>query len=94
MKTNVTVTLLVLLTSIPFFALLNRGGFSIQNAASQEQTGTTAPRTAVKQHTKPPAVSVIHVSFRPLNLALIPGGNPARSTVTPVSSGMRQSNPC
>jgi hypothetical protein len=74
MKTNVTVTLLVLLTSIPFFALLNRGGLSIQNAASQEQTGTTAPRTAVKQHTKPPAVSVINVSFRPLNLALIPGG--------------------
>lgn len=74
MKTNVTVTLLVLLTSIPFLALLNRGGFSIQNAASQEQTGTTAPRTAVKQHTKPPAVSVINVSFRPLNLALIPGG--------------------
>lgn len=74
MKTNVTVTLLVLLTSIPFFALLNRGGFSIQNAASQEQTRTTAPRTAVKQHTKPPAVSVINVSFRPLNLALIPGG--------------------
>jgi hypothetical protein len=74
MKTNVTVTLLVLLTSILFFALLNLGGFSKHNAASQEQTGTTAPRTAVEQHTKPPAVSVIHVSFRPLNLALIPGG--------------------
>jgi hypothetical protein len=72
MKTNVTVTLLVLLTL--FFALLNRGGFSKYNAASQEQTGITAPRTAVEQHTKPPAVSVIHVSFRPLNLALIPGG--------------------
>ena len=72
MKTNVTVTLLVLLTL--FFALLNLGGFSKHNAASQEQTGTTAPRTAVEQHTKPPAVSVIHVSFRPLNLALIPGG--------------------
>jgi len=71
---KITVTLLVLLTSILFFALLNRGGFSKHNAASQEQTGTTAPRTAVEQHTKPPAVSVIHVSFRPLNLALIPGG--------------------
>jgi hypothetical protein len=70
MKT--TVTLLVLLTL--FFALLNRGGFSKDNAASQEQTGTIAPRTAVEQHTKQPAVSVIHVSFRPLNLALIPGG--------------------
>jgi hypothetical protein len=67
-------TLLVLLTSILFFALLNGGGFSKHNAGSQEQTGTTAPRTAVQQHTKPPAVSVIHVSFRPLNLALIPGG--------------------
>jgi hypothetical protein len=74
MKTNVTAMLLVLLTSILFFALLNRGGFSKHNAASQEQTGTTAPRTAVEQHTKPPAVSVIHVSFRPLNLALISGG--------------------
>ena len=70
MKT--TVTLLVLLTL--FFALLNRGGFSKDNAASQEQTGTTTPRTGVEQHTKQPAVSVIHVSFRPLNLALIPGG--------------------
>ena len=70
MKT--TVTLLVLLTL--FFALLNRSGFSMHDAASHEQTGTTAPRTAVEQHTKPPAVSVIHVSFRPLNLALIPGG--------------------
>jgi hypothetical protein len=69
MKT--TVTLLVLLTL--FFALLNRSGFSMHNAASQ-QTGTTAPRTGVEQHTKQPAVSVIHVSFRPLNLALIPGG--------------------
>jgi PDZ domain len=74
MKTNVTVTLLVLLTSILFFAVLNRGGLSKHSAVSQEQTGTTAPRTAVEQHTKPPAVSVIHVSFRPLNLALIPGG--------------------
>jgi PDZ domain len=75
MKTNVTATLLVFfLTSILFFALLNRGGFSKPNAASQEQTGTKAPRTAVEQHTKPPDVSVIHVSFRPLNLALIPGG--------------------
>jgi PDZ domain len=71
---KITVTLLVLLTSILFFALLNRGGYSNHNAASQEQTGTTAPRTAVEQHPKPPAVSVIHVSFRPLNLALIPGG--------------------
>ena len=70
MKT--TVTLLVLLTL--FFTLLNRGGFLMHDAASQEQTGTTAPRTAVEQHKKPPAVSVIHVSFRPLNLALIPGG--------------------
>jgi hypothetical protein len=67
-------TLLVLLTSILFLAFLNGGGFSKHNAGSQEQTGTTAPRTAVEQHTKPPAVSVIHVSFRPLNLALIPGG--------------------
>lgn len=73
MKTTVAFTLLVLSTSILFFALLNRGGFSKHNAASQERTGTTAPRT-FESHTKPPAVSVIHVSFRPLNLALIPGG--------------------
>ena len=72
MKANVTVTLLVLLTSILF--VFNRGDFSKHYAASREQTGTTAPQTAVEQHTKPPAVSVIRVSFRPLNLALIPGG--------------------
>lgn len=75
MKTEVTATLLVFfLTSILFFVLLNRGGLSKQNAASQEQTGTKVPRTTVEEHTKPPAVSVIHVSYRPLNLALIPGG--------------------
>jgi len=74
MKTNVSVTLLVLLTGILFFAFLNRGDFLKHIAAFQEQTGTTAPRTAVKQHTKPPGVSVINVSYRPLNLALIPGG--------------------
>jgi hypothetical protein len=74
MKTNVIVTLLVLLTSILYFGPLNRGVFPKYNAGSQEQTGTKAPGTAVEQHTKPPGVSVIHVSFRPLNLALIPGG--------------------
>jgi hypothetical protein len=74
MKTNVTVTLLVLLTSILYFAPLHHGGFSKHDPASQEQPGTTTPRTAVEQHTKPPGVSVIYVSFRPLNLALIPGG--------------------
>ena len=75
MKAYVTATLLVFfLTSILFFALLNRGGILRHIAASQEQTGTKAPRTAVEQHTKPPDVSVIHVSYRPLNLALIPGG--------------------
>jgi hypothetical protein len=74
MKTNVTVTLVVLLTSILFFALVDRGGFSKHNAASQKQTGTTSTRTAVEQHTKPPGVSVIDLSFRPLNLALISGG--------------------
>jgi PDZ domain len=72
MKTNVTFALLVLLTSILFFALTNEGGFSKYLAASQEQTGK--PQASVDQHTKRPAVSVIHVSFRPLNLALIPGG--------------------
>jgi membrane-associated protease RseP (regulator of RpoE activity) len=70
MKTNVIVTLLVLLTSILYFGPLNPK----YNAGSQEQTGTKAPGTAVEQHKKAPAVSVIHVSFRPLNLALIPGG--------------------
>jgi len=74
MKTNVIVMLLVLLTSILYFGPLNRGVFPKYNAGSQEQTGTKAPGTAVEQHKKAPAVSVIHVSFRPLNLALIPGG--------------------
>jgi hypothetical protein len=78
MKAYVTATLLVFfLTSILFFALLNRSGLSKQNAASaasQEQSGTKASRTAGEKDKKPPAVSVIHVSYRPLNLALIPGG--------------------
>ena len=74
MKTNVIVTLLVLLTSILYFGPLNRDVFPKHNAGSQEQIGTKASGTAVEQHKEPPAVSVIHVSFRPLNLALIPGG--------------------
>jgi hypothetical protein len=73
MKTNVTVTILVLLTMLLYFAPRNSGVFWKPNAASQEQTGTRASGTAVEQQKKP-AVSVIHVSFRPLNLALIPGG--------------------
>jgi PDZ domain len=74
MKTHLTVTILVLLTTLLYFAPRNSGVFWKRNAVSQEQTGTTAPRTVVEQHKKPPAVSVIRVSFRPLNLALIPGG--------------------
>src|SRR5215471_17799615 len=67
MKTKITV--IVLLTGILFFALVNRGSSSKHNGAFPKQTGT-----AVERQTKRPAVSVIHVSFRPLNLALISGG--------------------
>jgi PDZ domain len=71
---HLTVTILVFLVSILYFAPRNIGVFWKLNAASREQTRTKAPGTDDEQHTKAPAVSVIHVSFRPLNLALIPGG--------------------
>src|SRR5436305_9829297 len=74
MKTHLTVTILIFLVSIVYFAPRNIGVFWKLNAASQEQTRTKAPGTDDEQHTKAPAVSVIHVTFRPLNLALIPGG--------------------
>jgi hypothetical protein len=74
MKTKITATLFSLLIGILFFALVNRGGSSKHNGASQGKTGTTAPQTAGEQQTKPPSVSVIHVSYLPLNLALISGG--------------------
>ena len=74
MKTNVILTLLVLLTGFLFFGHLDRGGFLKHIALSQEPTGTPTTQSGVEQQTKSAKVAVIRVSFRPLNLALIPGG--------------------
>lgn len=70
MKTHIIVAILILLTMLLYFAPRNRGVFPKYNHAFQDQT---VPSTAGQQHTKR-GVSVIRVTFRPLNLALIPGG--------------------
>ena len=70
MKTHIIVAILILLTMLLYFAPRNRGVLPKYNHAFQDQT---VPSTAGQQHTKP-GVSVIRVTFRPLNLALIPGG--------------------
>jgi hypothetical protein len=74
MNKKIIVTLAAFLLLMLFFVVANHSRAAKHNVAPQKRTGGASQPAATTPQDKPAAASVIHASFRPLNLALLSGG--------------------